>query len=80
MGALLFLPFLLVGPIRRVLEEESNLKNGVLILALAVPASSLAWLFTGFGHGWIGGSLSLLGAVVALTYSFLFCTAAENTR
>lgn len=79
--AVLVLPgLLLVSTIKKVLREESNSHNALLVLAFAIPASVSAWILTAFGAGWFGGGLTLLAIAASGAYSFLFCTMVEELR
>ena len=73
-------PLAFIGPIRKVLEKESNLKNLYMVLALAIPGTIAGWVFSAFGEGWTGGGIALLAAFLSVAYSFAFCTVIEEAR
>ena len=66
--------------IRKVLKEESNLLNAVMLVVFAVPGIVAAWVLTAFGHGWSGTGLTLLAVAASCAYSFGFLTLVEDRR
>lgn len=80
LAVLIVPPLLLLTFVKRVLREESNLHNALMVLAFAVPGCVAAWILTAFGAGWMGGGLTLLATAVSVAYSFFFCTAVEELR
>ena len=54
--------------------------NALLVLGFALPGALAAWVFTAYGHGYLGGILTLLGVVAAGATSFLFIAILEARR
>ncbi|MFQ5653140.1 MAG: hypothetical protein ACE5GW_00230 [Planctomycetota bacterium] len=73
-------PFLFLGFLRRVLREDSNVVNALLLVGFALPGAIAAWILTAFGSGWTGAALTILAVAVSALYSYGFLTAVEESR
>lgn len=73
-------PLVLLGPIRRALVRESNLKNlQLMLLCMTLPALG-AWVLTGFADTVWGGGLALLGVAAAGGFAYVFLSLIEELR
>ena len=77
----LLLPLAAARLIRRVLEEESNTRNALLVLALTAVNGLLAWGLTGFWlpTGW-SVLVVLLAVVTGAMYNYKVATVIDELR
>ena len=79
LGVVLALPFVLLPLVLRVLDRESNGANLLLLLGFSSVGLLLAWFLLGLRLGGpVGFGVLTGGAVLALAYNFVVCTAFEN--
>ena len=78
---LLIVPALVGTPLmRRVINDESNLANGMMVLAFALPGALAGWVLTAYGSGWWGGTVTLIAVLVSAAFSFVYCTIIDARR